>query len=246
MKMKNWHCLAICVVLLSGCTTIGLKTDEGVSKRDFDTQENLCVCIYKDNEVTNTKAQKIIAAIKKEFNPYGISIHIPWVETWQRPGFTWREILTDLARRPLEEPCDRQFAIVGRNFGDFLWGVVMPEMHGAVDLHTMSKGFAVAELGSMNQLLTFKDSGHIAAHEIYHLLGCGHGIDATRCYDQIIRIKIAARQNREVGRNFFPAMKLDGQILWSREEINETFRIVGMKPDATTLARHTDQKPVYR
>ena len=99
----------------------------------------------------------------------------------------------------------------------------MPEMHGAVETNTMTRGFAVAELGSINQLLTLKSPSDITAHEVYHLLGCGHGCLAHSCYDQIVRIKIAARKNREVGQNFFPAMTLDGQIFWTRNEINKKF-----------------------
>ena len=228
--MKRLRGLVITFFLFSGCTTIGIQDMEAVKHKDFGPGENLCICIYKDVEVSDERAQEIIEAVREEFAPFGVRIEVPWVRPWKRPGFTWKKILNDVAFRPLEAPCDRMFVLVGRDFKDFLWGSIMPELHGAVETITMTKGFAVAELGSINQLLTLKSPNDIAAHEVYHLLGCGHGLCANSCYDQIVRIKIAARKNREVGRNFFPAMTLDGQIFWTRNDINKKFGLEQEKP----------------
>ena len=238
--MKIFRKLAITLFLLSGCTTIGIHDMDAVKNDDFSTIETFRICIYKDVEVSDKRAQEIIAAITEEFAPFGVRIEIPWIQPWSRPGFTWKEIMNDVTFRPLETPCDRIFVLVGRNFKDFLWGIVMPEMQGAVETNTMTKGFAVAELGSINQLLTLKSPSDIAAHEVYHLLGCGHGCLANSCYDQIVRIKIAARKNREVGRNFFPAMNLNGQVFWTRNETNKRFGLEQKK--LSKVARASQSK----
>jgi hypothetical protein len=204
---------------------IGVHDMGSIKNTDFGPREDLRICIYKDLAVSEKQAQKIVAEIKEEFAQFNIDIQVPWITNWKRPGFTWDEILTDVASRPLESPCDRQFAMVGRDFKDFIWGVIMPEWHGAVETHTMTKGFAVAELGSLNQLVTQKSPKDTAVHEIYHLLGCNHDLNANACYAQISRIKGAARKNRTMGRDFFPAMNLDGKTYWSRNDINRKFGI---------------------
>lgn len=214
---------ACLLLMLSSCTMIGLQDMESVKARDFGPEEHFCICMYKDDAVSDGRAAEIISAIRKELEPFGIHVEVPWVRPWRRPGFTSREILEDIAYRSLEPPCDRLFVLVGRDLKDFLWGVFLPEMNGGVETVTMTKGFAVAELGSLNQLLTLKSPENIASHEIYHFLGCGHGFLADTCYEQILRIKIAARQNREAGRDFFPAMNFDGKIFWTRSDVNRRF-----------------------
>ena len=214
---------AVVAFLLSGCTMIGLQDMKAVGERDFGPEERFCICMYKDDAVSDKRAEEIISAIKEEFEPFGIHVDVPWVRPWQRAGFTSREILEDIAYRPIEPPCDRLFVLVGRDFKDFLWGVLLPEMNGGVETHTMTKGFAVAEMGSINQILTLKNPKAIATHEIYHFLGCGHGLFADICYDQILRIKVAARQNREAGRDFFPSINFDGRIFWTRSDVNRRF-----------------------
>jgi hypothetical protein len=222
-NFKHLPLLAVCAFLFSSCTMIGLQDMGAVNKRDFGPEERFCVCMYKDDAVSDRRAAEIVSAIREEFEPFGIHVDVPWIRPWQRPGFTSRDILEDIAYRPLEPPCDRLFVLVGRGFKDFLWGVLLPEMNGGVETLTMTKGFAVAELGSLNQLLTLKSPKGIASHEVYHFLGCGHGCLANTCYDQILRIKVAARQNREAGRDFFPAMNFDGRIFWTRGDVNRKF-----------------------
>jgi hypothetical protein len=50
-------------------------------------------------------------------------------------------------------PCDRLVALVDRNAGDFLWGLVMPEILGEVDNATHTRGYIVATTGSVNQMI---------------------------------------------------------------------------------------------
>ena len=86
----------------------------------------------------------------------GLHIATPWIREWERPAFSQKGIIRDVARRPLTAPCDRILALVGRDARDFLWGVLMPEILGAVETRTNSKGYVVAQVGSLNQVLTFQ------------------------------------------------------------------------------------------
>jgi hypothetical protein len=126
-------------------------------------------------------------------------------------------ILQALRQERLDAPCDRIFAMVNRNLGDFLWGFVGPEVLGAVNDETLTHGYAAARVGSFNQLVT--SPLEVTRHEIYHLLGCGEHFDMTRCYDRIAQLKEWKRAN---GSDFFPAWDLENkQMLVSRDAVNE-------------------------
>jgi hypothetical protein len=102
--------------------------------------------------------------------------------------------------------------------------MILPEILGAVESTTMTKGYSVAEWGSLNQVLSLRSPENLMVHETYHLLGCGHGLNAGLCYDQIVRIKKAAKKNREEGQDFFPSMTPGGKIVWTRDGVD---RILG-------------------
>jgi hypothetical protein len=122
-----------------------------------------------------------------EFAPYGIQIVVPWQHAWTRAGFTHSSLFDDVARRDLEPPCDRLVALVDRNAGDFLWGLLMPEILGEVDEATRTRGYIVATTGSVNQLL--EPPSQATVHEFYHLLGCPHALSLSRCYHLIAALK---------------------------------------------------------
>jgi len=206
---------------LYGCTTVGVANKEALKNIDFGPPEKLRLCIYKDASISDKQAGEIIAALQKEFSQFGLEIEVPWIRAWKRPGFTGDEILNNFASCPLESPCDRLLALVGRSIGDFLWGIIMPEVHGAVEDVSMTKGFAVAEIGSFNQLLSMSSAARLAIHETYHLLGCDHDIDAKPCYEKIARIKKIAGKSRLAGRDFFPSVGLDQRVLMSRLEVEK-------------------------
>ena len=215
-----WQTLSLCFILF-GCTTVGIPDKQALDHMDFGPPEKLRICIYKDVTVSDKQAEEIIVALQEEFSHFGLEIEVPWIKAWKRPAFSGDEILNNFASCPLESPCDRLLALVGRNFGDFLWGTIMPEIHGAVEDVSMTKGFAVAEIGSFNQMLSMSSATRIAIHETYHLLGCDHGLDAKPCYEKIALIKKIARKSRLAGRDFFPSVTLDERILMSRLDVEK-------------------------
>ena len=138
-----------------------------------------------------------------------------------------------MARRPLEAPCDRLLALVGRDVRDFMWGLLLPEVLGAVETRTASKGYVVAEAGSFNQLLTLTTPGEAAAHEMYHLLGVPHRDDGASARRRIAHIKQLATDNRNAGRDFFPAATFRGKVYLTRRDVDRRFNI---PPSETCLA----------
>jgi hypothetical protein len=216
----SWQTIIFCLTLY-GCTTVGVLNKEALKNIDFGPPEKLRLCIYKDDSISDKQAEEIIATLQKEFSHFGIEIEVPWIRAWKRPAFTGYEILNNFASCPLESPCDRLLALVGRNFSDFLWGLTMPEVHGAVEDVSMTKGFTVAEIGSLNQILTMGSAARLAIHETYHLLGCDHDIDAKPCYEKIALIKKIARKSRLAGRDFFPSVGQDQRVLRSRHDVEK-------------------------
>jgi hypothetical protein len=215
-----WQTLSLCFILF-GCTTVGIPDKAAMENINFGPPEKLRLCIYKDVTISDKQAEEIIAALQTEFSQFGLEIEVPWVKPWKRPAFTGDEILNNFVSCPLESPCDRLLALVGRSFGDFLWGLIMPEVHGAVEDVSMTKGFTVAEIGSLNQILTMGSAARLANHETYHLLGCDHDLDAKPCYEKIAQIKKIARKSRLAGRDFFPSVGQDQMVLMSRIDVEK-------------------------
>ena len=181
-------------------------------KIDYGTRLHLRVCLLRDAEISEQRARALIAAVDQEFDIYGTDVAIVWIRPWQRPGFTMSAIMRDLAPRPLEPPCGRLVAMVGRHLGDTLWGLALPEVLGAVETTTHTRGYVVSSLGSLNQILS-SPSG-TAVHEFYHLLGCTHARSKSECYEQIQALKRYYSSDVD----FFPGLSKTGELILSRAE----------------------------
>lgn len=121
---------------------------------------------------------------------------------------------------------------------DFIWGILLPEYLGMVDSTTFSKGFAIAEWGSINQILPpFNSPDDVAIHEGYHLLGCEHSLIMTTCYYKIQRLKEAAKKERMNGGDFFPIITKEGKILRSRNEVENELYQLNFKNTSTSQAK---------
>jgi predicted small lipoprotein YifL len=222
----RWILVFLVLASLMGCTSIGpTGLPPEASDIDLGPDVELRVCIYQDKYVSDKRAASIISAIEKEFVQYGLIVKVAAINAWQRPGFMHRDILRDIARRPLKQPFDRTFALVGRDLRDFAWGIFLPEVYGAVETWTHTKGYVVAEMGSLNQLLTFQSPQQAAVHEFYHMLGVEH-MDGKRIIcEKIARLKRLAIENRQSGQDFFPGISSSGKLYLSRDAVDRRFGV---------------------
>lgn len=211
--------LLIVVFLFVGCASYIGKPDQGLMDKGFSgAPEPLRIGIYVDRSIEGYRTDKIIEALKTEFAPYGIKVEIPWIRPWERKGFRAYELMTNIAKLPLEFPCDRILVIIGRHAGDVAWGLFLPEILGAVEDVTRTKGYVVGEIGSINQvLMTPTDT---AVHEVYHMLGCEDSQSGWGVHNKTTTMRKLAQENRQKkGQNFFPSMSEKGQIFWNRKDV---------------------------
>lgn len=203
-------------LMLSACATVGSHNAEHLDALDFGQSEELRICVLADESVTEDDARRLMAGVGEEFSKFGLEITVPWVERWKRPAFLSEGIVVDVWLRTLDSPCDRLLALVGRHFGDFLFGLLGAEVLGAVDTVTYTRGYVVAETGSLNQLLV--RPSETAIHESYHLMGCAHQLSLSDCYKHIQNLKKLAARNRGSGVDFFPSISPKGTAILSRQE----------------------------
>jgi hypothetical protein len=206
--------IAVCA---AACTTVGVNTRERTTI-DYGPPMTLKVCVLRAPGVTAERVDELVAAVNKEFAVYNIQVVVPWQQPWQRAGFTSTSLFDDVAGRDLEQPCDRLIALVDRNAGDFLWGLVMPEILGEVDEASHTRGYIVATLGSLNQM--FEPPSAATVHEFYHLLGCPHAASLTNCYHLIASLKA----HTDAAMGFVPGINPKGQFLLTRQIANASLR----------------------
>lgn len=213
--VNRWQCLTsvlLLALLSSGCTTVGVATARR-DTIDYGPRLPLRLCLLKAEDVPDQRVQLLTRALREEFAQYGIDVEVPWVRPWERPGFTAETIVKDVLRRDLEPPCDRLMALVDRNPADVLWGLLMPQILGAVDTYSRTRGFIVATVGSISQLtMSPKD---VSIHEFYHLLGCNHAVTLNQCYPRIAAIK----SKTDPAAGFFAGLDQQGRYLLTREAV---------------------------
>jgi hypothetical protein len=229
--------LATVVLGIGGCTTVGVNTRERTTI-DYGPPVSLNVCVLRSPGVTTQRVDELATAVNTEFAPYGIQIIVPWERPWTRAGFTHSSLFDDVARRDLEPPCDRLVALVDRNAGDFLWGLLMPEILGEVDEATHTRGYIVATTGSVNQIFEPPSKG--AVHEFYHLLGCPHAASLSKCYHLIAALK----SHIDPAKDFVPGIASDGGFLLTRAKANAVMRSSVAYEDARRQGTTPDQMQV--
>ena len=221
----RWLSLAVSVAALTACTTVGVHTAERV-RIDYGPRVEMRVCVLSAPHVSHQRVDELIGAVNKEFEPYAIAVTVPWVRPWARPGFTAASMVDDVIRRDLEPPCDRLIALVDRNAGDFAWGLVMPEVLGAVEESTHTHGYIVATSASVNQV--FEGPAAATVHEFYHLLGCPHSLSMSGCY----RIIAALKRHADPAAELFPGIAPDGSYLLTRDAVNEALHALVARQEA--------------
>jgi hypothetical protein len=216
--------VAALILLLSGCTSMGHHNPNARQQVDFGPPETVRICLYLDQGISEAAGRSLVEnAWKDQAGFYGIDIEVARVTRWKRPAFDMDGILAELRKLPLEAPCDRIFALIGRNIGDVAWGLVGPEILGAVNAESLTHGYAVASRASVAQLLSSPQS--VVEHEIYHLLGCGEHSRMNNCYQRIAQLK---RWKRDTEADFFPAWDMvNGRMLQSRVDVNSRLEPFG-------------------
>jgi hypothetical protein len=224
--------LALALALLAGCTSIGLHSPKVRRQVDFGAPDAVRLCLYLDAGISARKARLLIDEAWRDEAPlYGLQITVAQTTRWLRPAFTMDGIMEALTREPLRPGCDRIFALVGRHLGDVMWGMLLlPEILGAVNDETLTHGYAIVRMASLNQLVS--PPRQVVRHEIYHLLGCDEHFRMRRCYEQIARLKAVKRANES---EFFPAWDLvNRRVLASREAVNEALTASKVSTAATS------------
>lgn len=212
-------CLLTLVIVQMSCTTIGAHDQNALSNINFGPPETVRICVLMDgSEISEVESSRLVQFIRNEFILYGIQVEVPWYRRWQRPAGGSTATLEDLAERRLQPPCDRLLALAGENTSDLIDAVLGVNVLGAVDTVTHTRGYVLCENTCVNQLIAQPTVAII--HESYHLLGCGHDLSMTTCYERIRQLKIAARQNRENGNDFFPTFTRNGVLIFRREDVN--------------------------
>jgi len=206
-------------LLLAACTSLGAPDEAALAQTDFGPEETLRVCLLLDEpKITQKTAAPLITSITQEFAKYNIRVTVPWYRSWHRPGGGVMAIIAALADEQLAPPCDRLLALVGRNFGDFLIGLLAVDELGSVDTVTSTRGYVAANVGTLNQVFVSPEAAVV--HEAYHLLGWQHDSSMAACYARIHRLKDAAALNRANGNDFFPTYSRRGQLLMNRAEVD--------------------------
>lgn len=243
--------LAICLMGTSGCffTSIGMDQPAVRAQTDFGPSETLRVCALLDDGITPADAQETLEDYwnQNEASKYNLSVKLVSYSSMPRSlneFFEW-QIGRKLIARQIPPGCDRMMYFVNRNALDVLWSVPeaygAPEVLGEVDDYTMTRGYVVDRIASLNQLMMglWLSPSKVARHETFHFLGCGHDLVMDACYKHIAEAKwledrlsnAGCYQKSGVG-TFFPAFSQegDGPILLTRPQANG---VLGLEKDAS-------------
>jgi hypothetical protein len=222
----------------AGCfvTTIGDPIHQADWRNfQFGPNEQVRVCTWRDHGVDASEVQDWLESWNaKHENEVGLTL-VP-VDKGELPrnGFTHSAIAEAFEKQvSLSGDCEREMYFVGRNAGDFLYGVLavttlpLPETLGETDDQTLTHAFVVARRATAMNVV-FPPAG-VTEHEIWHLLGCKQHYSWDRCYAQIAALKMQEENFKEVGyfkrigeQPFYPTWdNLSEHLLVSRAQVNE-------------------------
>lgn len=225
--------VGLLALLSTACTSMGLHSARERERLEFGPPQTLALCLHVDEGIDEREARALVEeAWGEEGKLYALTITVAKVTPWKRRAFTLDGIMDAITREPLEPPCDRVMALVGRIVGDVLWALIgLPEVLGAVNEDTLTHGYTVARRASLNQV--FSGPAAILRHELYHMLGCDEHFNMPGCYAQIARLK---RWRADQASDFFPAWDASQKrILPTRAAVNA--RLSGVDDAALALPR---------
>lgn len=208
LKKLAWKCTVALFFALSqsGCfvTTIGDPIHQSDWRNfHFGPNEQVRVCTWRDHGVAASEVQDWLEAWNsKHQEEVGLTL-VP-IDKGELPrnGFTHTAIAEAFEKQvSLSGDCDREMYFVGRNAGDFLYGVLavttipLPETLGETDDQTLTHAFVVARSATVMNVVFPPAS--VAEHEIWHLLGCKQHYSWDRCYAQIEALKMQEENFKE-------------------------------------------------
>src|SRR5690349_11878959 len=243
--------LGVCLFATSGCfvTSVGMDRPEVRAQTDFGPSSTLRVCALLDDGITQRDAQETLADYwnENEASKYNLSVKMVSYSSLPRTidqFFHW-QIGRQVVMRQIPPGCDRMMYFVNRNVLDVAWSVPeaygAPEVLGEVDDYTMTRGYVVDRIASLNQVLMspWFSPSKVARHEAFHMVGCGHDLVMDQCYKHIAEAKWIEDRLRGAGcyektgtEEFFPAFSHagDGPILLTRPQANN---VIGFQTDPT-------------
>ncbi|HVB80433.1 MAG TPA: hypothetical protein VNE82_10890 [Candidatus Binataceae bacterium] len=243
--------LGACLLGTGGCfvTSIGMDRPEVRAQTDFGPPETLRVCALLDDGISQRDAQETLQDYwnQNEASKYNLSVKLVSYTSLPRPMsefFHW-QIASKVAMRRIPSGCDRTMYFVNRNVLDTLWSVPeaygAPEVLGEVDDYTMTRGYVIDRIASLNQVLLspWFSPAKVARHETYHMLGCAHGLLMDQCYKHIAEAKWIENRLRGAGcyeksklETFFPAFSHagEGPILLTHAQGDS---VLGLEKDAS-------------
>jgi hypothetical protein len=249
--------LGVCLLGTSGCfvTSIGMDRPEVRTQTDFGPPETLRVCALLDDGISQRDAQETLADYwnQDEASKYKLAIKMVSYSSLPRSMdefFHW-QIGRQVAVRQIPPGCDRMMYFVNRNMLDVAWSVPeiygAPEVLGEVDDYTMTRGYVIDRVASLNQVLMspWFSPSKVARHETFHMIGCGHDLVMDQCYKHIAEAKWVENRLQDAGcyqksgvEEFFPSFSHagDGPILLTRAQANS---ILGLEKDPS-FKRFTD------
>jgi hypothetical protein len=214
--------IALLLTLPGACTSLGSHSQESLAQQDFGPRQTIRVCVYRNADITDTQAHRIITAVDAEFDRYSLDLAVPWIRVWRRFNDPAVTVIDELTPLPLEPPCDRVRGLDSRHAGKASCLVVMQENLGAVETVTHTRGYILYTAALSDKVSDGPNS--VAIHEAYHLLGCEHDSDMTACYQQIAALKQAASSEKRTGDNFFPGVSISREPITSRAEVDRLLR----------------------
>jgi len=173
----------------------------------------LNICLWVEDGVRDDAVTEFRSAITRELAPYGLSVGFPRVGTWDRDALTVASVIKEVAAPPLETGCDRRLALASRSVFETMYAAIFPEVGGATETITRTRAYAF--LGYHINRFWDADGDSLAIHEVYHLLGCDHGLGSERCQAQVLALK-----ERFAPSEMFPTLTEDEGILADRNRVN--------------------------
>lgn len=182
-------------LFLAGCTSVGFH-NTAMRQQLLENPAppmTIRLCAYLDDGISAEEAQALLDAA---WNPDEEQVGVTWVisATYHvpRPAFMYPGLKAEIDTWDVPSGCDRVMLFVNRHAGDYLYGLLsiaapMPEVLGYADDFSRSRGYVVARRSSVLQW--WMTPASTLRHELYHMVGCEHGLSLGKCYQTIAEMR---------------------------------------------------------